>query len=121
MGPVADPRIEALSAITLATRDMAASVAWYEGMGFERLYGGPEAAFTSFGAGSSYVNLQLVDAWAPPAVGWGRAIVWVDDVDAACRRARALGGPVDGEPTDAPWGERYVHVLDPSGHELSFA
>ena len=24
-------------------------------------------------------------------------------------------------PADAPWGERYFHVLDPDGHELSFA
>jgi uncharacterized glyoxalase superfamily protein PhnB len=25
------------------------------------------------------------------------------------------------EPADAPWGERYFHVRDPDGHELSFA
>jgi uncharacterized glyoxalase superfamily protein PhnB len=25
------------------------------------------------------------------------------------------------EPRDAAWGERYFHVLDPDGHELSFA
>jgi uncharacterized glyoxalase superfamily protein PhnB len=24
-------------------------------------------------------------------------------------------------PRDASWGERYFHVLDPDGHELSFA
>ena len=24
-------------------------------------------------------------------------------------------------PSDAPWGERYFHVRDPSGHEISFA
>jgi uncharacterized glyoxalase superfamily protein PhnB len=24
-------------------------------------------------------------------------------------------------PTDAPWGERYFHLRDPDGHELSFA
>jgi uncharacterized glyoxalase superfamily protein PhnB len=24
-------------------------------------------------------------------------------------------------PSDAPWGERYFHVRDPAGHELSFA
>ena len=29
--------------------------------------------------------------------------------------ARLHGGP------DAPWGERYFHVRDPDGHELSFA
>jgi uncharacterized glyoxalase superfamily protein PhnB len=25
------------------------------------------------------------------------------------------------EPRDAPWGERYFHLRDPDGHELSFA
>ena len=25
------------------------------------------------------------------------------------------------EPRDAPWGERFFHVRDPDGHELSFA
>ena len=24
-------------------------------------------------------------------------------------------------PQDAPWGERYFHLIDPDGHELSFA
>jgi uncharacterized glyoxalase superfamily protein PhnB len=25
------------------------------------------------------------------------------------------------EPRDAEWGERYFHLTDPDGHELSFA
>jgi uncharacterized glyoxalase superfamily protein PhnB len=24
-------------------------------------------------------------------------------------------------PEDAPWGERYFHINDPDGHEVSFA
>jgi len=24
-------------------------------------------------------------------------------------------------PKDAPWGERFFHVTDPDGHEISFA
>ena len=24
-------------------------------------------------------------------------------------------------PRDATWGERYFHIVDPDGHELSFA
>jgi uncharacterized glyoxalase superfamily protein PhnB len=24
-------------------------------------------------------------------------------------------------PCDAPWGERFFHVVDPDGHEISFA
>jgi hypothetical protein len=42
-----DERVEAISAVTLATTDMAASVAFYERLGFHLLYGGrgaPSAA-----------------------------------------------------------------------------
>jgi hypothetical protein len=27
----------------------------------------------------------------------------------------------DFSPSDAPWGERYLRIIDPGGHELSFA
>ena len=49
--------IEALSAVTLATHDMARAVALYAALGFELKSGGPEAGFTSFHAGSGYLNL----------------------------------------------------------------
>ena len=52
--------------------------------------------------------------------GWGRAVIFVEDVDALHAQLTSAG--VDApEPRDAPWGERYFHVLDPDGHELSFA
>jgi uncharacterized glyoxalase superfamily protein PhnB len=31
-----------------------------------------------------------------------------------------LGFPAD-KPRNASWGERYFHMRDPDGHELSFA
>lgn len=114
------PPVESLSAVTLLTADMAASVAFYDALGFERLYGGPDAAFTSYAAGAGYLNLQAGDPANGPG-GWGRAIFWVDDVDAMHRRVLAAGHRPATEPADATWGERYFHVLDPSGHELSFA
>ena len=49
--------IENISAITLATHDMARAVRFYRMLGFEVLYGGDAAAFTSFRAGTSYLNL----------------------------------------------------------------
>jgi uncharacterized glyoxalase superfamily protein PhnB len=36
-------------------------------------------------------------------------------------RAVAAGLEPKFEPRDAPWGERYFHLVDPDGHELSFA
>ena len=38
---------------------MAAATAFYDALGFELLYGGPDAPFTSYRAGSGFVNLQL--------------------------------------------------------------
>jgi catechol 2,3-dioxygenase-like lactoylglutathione lyase family enzyme len=110
--------ITALSAITLATRDMAAAVRFYRLCGFELLYGGESASFTSFRAGSSFLNLTAEPAeikW------WGRAIFYESDVDALHARLVAAGYCPSGPPRDAAWGERFFHVTDPDGHEISFA
>lgn len=114
--------VESLSAITLVTHDMAASVRFYDVVGLEIAYGGPDAAFTSYRIGpSSFLNLQLDPTWRPPARVWGRFIVWVDDVDAAHQRLVDAGMEPSFAPADAPWGERYFHALDPAGHEISIA
>jgi uncharacterized glyoxalase superfamily protein PhnB len=52
---------------------------------------------------------------------WGRVIFYVDDVDAQHARACAAGLSPLFAPRDAPWGERYFHIVDTDGHELSFA
>jgi catechol 2,3-dioxygenase-like lactoylglutathione lyase family enzyme len=111
--------VESISAVTLVVTDMAASVRFYEALGFTRRYGGPDADFTSYSVGSGYLNLQR---GADNGEGLrGRVIFWVDDVDAMCARARSHGFEPESEPADAPWGERYFHLRDPDGHELSFA
>lgn len=114
-------RVTQISAITLAVADMARSVGFYRSLGFEVLYGGDDAPFTSLRAGTGYVNLQLVEGAGPFDGAWGRAILWVDDVDAVHDRAVAAGLRPEMAPSDAPWGERYFHLRDPDGHELSFA
>ena len=117
-GPT-EPRIESISAITLATHDMPRAVLFYEALGFPIKFGGPQEAFTSFAFGDSYLNL-IVDARAPVA-WWGRVILYASDVDALYRKALAAGLKPSFEPSDAPWGERYFHITDPDGHEISFA
>jgi hypothetical protein len=49
--------IESISAITLATHDMSRAVRFYRMLGFEIAYGGEDASFTSFRAGTNYLNL----------------------------------------------------------------
>ena len=113
--------IESINAITLAVADMAASHGFYEALGFEPTFGGPDAPFSSLAAGASWLNLQRDPGHAPVPRIWGRVIFWVDDVDAMYERVCATGAVPETEPADAPWGERYFHVRDPDGHELSFA
>ena len=112
--------IEEISAITLATHDMARAVRFYHALGFEVLHGGEGASFTSFRAGTGYLNLIAQPAersWS----WWGRVIFYVADVDALYDCARAAGYEPATVPRDAEWGERFFHIADPDGHELSFA
>ena len=111
-------RPESINAVTLGVTDMAASHAFYDALGFEIAHGGPDAAFTSYRVGPTFLNLQTVDA---VETTWGRFIVHVDDVDAVHRRALAAGLSPTMAPADAAWGERYFHIDDPDGHEVSFA
>jgi catechol 2,3-dioxygenase-like lactoylglutathione lyase family enzyme len=112
--------LEHLSAVTLAVSDMGRSVRFYTALGFRIGYGGEDADFTSMPVGSSYLNLAL-RAGYPGASPWGRAIFHVSDVDAVYERALAAGLQPDTTPRDAEWGERYFHIIDPDGHEISFA
>ena len=113
--------VESISAVTLLTVDMVEAVAFYQALGFSLLYGGPEARFTSFRVGTGYLNLQLDTVGSPRRALWGRVVLRVDDVDAMYRRAVAAGFKPETSPADAPWGERYFHIRDRDGHELSFA
>ena len=112
--------IEGISAVTLATHDMRRAVQFYRSLAFDMLYGGEAASFTSFRAGAGYLNLISQPAerrWS----WWGRVIFYVTDVDALYDRARAAGYQPSTVPRDAEWGERYFHLTDLDGHELSFA
>ncbi len=112
--------VEMISAVTLAVRDMARSVEFYQDqVGLEFLYGGRESSFTSFRVGGGYLNLTL--SGTPGPLWWGRLILHVDDVDAHYNRLTGFGLEPSTQPADAPWGERYFHINDPDGHELSFA
>ena len=112
--------IESISAITLATHDMLRAVRFYRSLGFDMLYGGETASFTSFRAGPGYLNL-IAQGKEKQWSWWGRIIFHVTDVDALYEQARQAGYPPSTIPRDAEWGERYFHLTDPDGHELSFA
>ena len=91
--------VTGISAITLATHDMARAVAFYRIVGFAVIRGGDEASFTSFRAGSQFLNLILQPAgrqWS----WWGRLIFYDDDVDGLYRRLVAAGLRPEAQPRD---------------------
>jgi catechol 2,3-dioxygenase-like lactoylglutathione lyase family enzyme len=93
---------------------------FYRALGFEIVHGGEDAPFTSLRAGRNHLNFAAQPArkqWC----GWGRVIFHVADVDALHERALAAGCRPAATPRDAEWGERFFHLTDPDGHELSFA
>src|SRR3954465_6200359 len=81
--------ITSISAITLATHDMARTLRFYSIVGFPVIYGGPAADFSSLRAGEAqYLNLiaQPMDRqWS----WWGRLIFYESDVDALHKRLTA--------------------------------
>ena len=97
---------------------MSAAVRFYRLCGFEMLYGGETAGFTSFRAGTGFLNLTVEPA---DICFWGRAIFYESDLDALYARLVAAGVKPQAPPRDASWGERFFHVTDPDGHEISFA
>ena len=114
------PEIQSISAVSLATHDMARALQFYQSLGFALRYGDEQSSFSSLSAGSSYLNLTA----QPPErtwSWWGRVIFYVSDVDAFYQRAIHRGLHPQTPPRNATWGERYFHIADPDGHELSFA
>jgi len=114
-----------ISALTVAAKDMRKSVSFYETLGLVITYGGPDADFTTLECSSSLaVNLFNNPDYSNTNKGnclWGRCVIYVKDVDEMYQLALKRGLTPEFEPRDAPWGERYFQILDPSGHELAFA
>src|SRR5260370_25251709 len=114
------PAIEKISAITFRVLNMKASVQFYRNvLGMELLYGGEQARFSSLRANDSEsAILNLEQGYTVSR--WVRRIFLVTDVNAFWSHLNERGlYPVITR--DASWGERYFHMLDPDGHELSFA
>jgi catechol 2,3-dioxygenase-like lactoylglutathione lyase family enzyme len=106
-----------ISAITLATHDMARAIAFARrsdscrnSVAWRRASPaiGPESAAST--SCRSRVNTS--------GAQWGRAILYVDDVDRFYGQAVSAGLRLEFAPRDGSWGERYLHVLHLDGHEL---
>ena len=113
-------RIEKISAVTFRVSNMKASVRFYvDVLGMEILFGGEDASFSSLRAKDGSAPILNLEQ-GRSVTGWGRMIFYVADVDAFWEYLRGKGFNPE-KPQDASWGERYFHMPDPDGHELSFA
>jgi catechol 2,3-dioxygenase-like lactoylglutathione lyase family enzyme len=112
--------VEKIAAVTLRVADMRRSVQFYRDvLGMELLYGGEGACFSSLRAQNGSTPILNLEQ-GRSVTGWGRMIFYVADVDAFWEHLRGKGLQPE-TPRNASWGERYFHMPDPDGHELSFA
>jgi len=111
-------KIQHISAVTLAVQDMAQSVEFYRKLELELLYGGEHTSFTSFRAGEGVIN--LIRTGSKAGIWWGRIILRVEELDSLYQRLKEVGLEPE-TPRDGEWDERFFHLKDPDGHELSFA
>jgi catechol 2,3-dioxygenase-like lactoylglutathione lyase family enzyme len=143
-------KVYRISAITLKVKDMEKSCTLYSKIpGFRMRYGGkPYDRFTTFeiGKGSKttmYLNLELIekeeekdssDFYRKLNLGrkkkgsedFGRIIFHSENVDklySYLKQDEYISKSVvfESEPTNAPWGERFFHIREPNGYQLSFA
>ncbi len=110
--------IARVSGITLRVTSMTRSLHFYRDvLGLRLLYGTEDEGFSSFDVGGTYLNLELSTT---TNTEWGRIIFYCDDVDRMHESIKSHGYDFP-DPRDAPWGERFFHIRDPDGHELSIA
>ncbi len=143
-------KVYAISAVTLFIENMERSCNFYSRIpGFKLVFGGsPTDSFTTYEVGSgesknipkTYLNLELASPISTDYTiddrrkHFGRIIFHTVDADKLYSYLKnnqdlsyavlfELHGVKDiiTEPRDAAWGERYFHIRDPDGYQLSFA
>lgn len=131
-------QITMLSAVTLIISNMERSCRFYSNIpGFKLIYGGgSKDSFTTYQIGkyknTTYLNLELKNL---PNYDIGhennnnnfvRIIFYTDDVDrlySYFKTDKSISSLIllENEPIDASWNERYFHIREPDGFQLSFA
>lgn len=139
-------KVYRISAITLKVKDMGKSCSLYSKIpGFRLTYGGKSSdRFTTFEIGkeskATYLNLELIeddegssDFYKKPNLGkargsedFGRIIFHTENVDklySYMKHDEYISKSIvfENEPTNAPWRERFFHIREPNGYQLSFA
>jgi catechol 2,3-dioxygenase-like lactoylglutathione lyase family enzyme len=141
-------KVYRISAITLKVKDMEKSCLLYSKIpGFMLTYGGERSdSFTTFKVGkgnnAAYLNLELIGydgsydddfynksntlGKIKGSEDFGRIIFHAEDVDQLYSYMKnndyiSKSIVFENEPMNAPWGERFFHIREPNGYQLSFA
>jgi len=100
-----------------AVRDLRASLAHYERLGFAtREYEGGGYGYAS--RDGIEIHLGLVPAGDPRAIR-STAYLWVDNADELAQAWRLAGGDIR-LPEDTAWGQHEGVVIDPDGNIIRF-
>jgi catechol 2,3-dioxygenase-like lactoylglutathione lyase family enzyme len=130
--------VNMLSAVTLIVKDMDKSCSFYSNIpGFKLVYGGSSFdSFTTYRIGKykniTSLNLELKKSLntdidqSNTKTHFGRIIFYTDNVDRLYfyfKNNKLISNliHIENEPIDAPWNERYFHIREPDGFQLSFA
>ena len=121
-------RARALSA-SLTVKDLQKSLAWYQDVvGFtvdQKHEREGKLMAVSLKAG----DVRLLIGQDDGAKGWDRVkgegfslqITTDQNVDEIANRIKELGGTLDSEPADMPWGARVFRFRDPDGFKLTIS
>lgn len=131
-------KVTMISAVTLAIKNMERSCRFYTHIpGFRLVYdGSSDDSFTTFQIGKdsciTFLNLELKKfsnsdlQHENDRINFGRIIFYTDDVDklySYFKTNESISSLIliENEPVNALWNERYFHIREPDGFQLSFA
>jgi uncharacterized glyoxalase superfamily protein PhnB len=115
--------------VSLTVKDIGTSLAWYHDvLGFtidRKIEREGKLRSVALSAGNARISINQDDG----AKGWDRIkglgfslnITTEQDIDKTANRIKELGGILDTEPADMPWGVRLFRLKDPDGYKLSIS
>jgi uncharacterized glyoxalase superfamily protein PhnB len=115
--------------ISLTVNDLSKSLAWYNNvLGFtidRKIEREGKLKSVALRAGIARISINQDDG----AKGWTRIkgegfslnFTTEQNIDKIANRIKELGGTLDTEPADMPWGVRLFRLKDPDGYKLSIS
>jgi uncharacterized glyoxalase superfamily protein PhnB len=115
--------------ISLTVKDLGTSLAWYHDvLGFtidRRIEREGKLRSVAISAGIARISINQDDG----AKGWDRIkgqgfslnFTTEQNIDKIANRIKELGGILDAEPADMPWGVRLFRLKDPDGYKLAIS